>query len=57
MAVGIILKRADEVFRRMIGRDSMAGGRNVLLRVSVCYICLIVLMVVDFFQRYIKWYN
>ena len=57
MAVGIILKRAIEVFRRRVGEDSMAGVGYVLLIGSLCYICLIVLMVVDFFHRYIKWYN
>jgi hypothetical protein len=35
MAVGILLKRAIEIFRRRVGEDSMAGGGYVLLIGSV----------------------
>jgi hypothetical protein len=35
MAVGILLKRAIEVFRRKGRGDSMAGGGYVLLIISV----------------------
>jgi hypothetical protein len=38
MAVGIILKRAIEVFRRRVGEDSVAGvGYVLLVLVNVCY--------------------
>jgi hypothetical protein len=54
MAVGIILKRAIEVFRRKGSWDSMAVGEYVLLIGRLCCICLTVLMVVDFFQTSVK---
>jgi hypothetical protein len=41
---------------RVVG-TVLPGDRCVLLRVGVCCICLIVLMVVDFFQRHIKGTN